>query len=120
MVGPIISHEDLLKTVHYDPETGIFTWKINIPNVRIKIGDRAGYEGTKGYLYLKINKRSYRQGRLAWFYMTGSWPFYEIDHKDRNRKNHKFVNLRDVTGKVNCANYGQFDPNSEFYRGDEE
>jgi hypothetical protein len=41
--------------------------------------------------------------RLAWFYVTGEWPV-EIDHRDRQRGNNVFSNLRSATSSLNKAN----------------
>ncbi len=40
--------------------------------------------------------------------MTGRWPEYEIDHRDRDRANNKWVNLREATSAQNGANRRQW------------
>ena len=83
----------------YDPDTGIFTWKIDIPS-RVRAGDRAGTLTTgpdKGYRYIKINQRRYKASHLAWFLMTGAWPTKLIDHWNRIRDDDRWLNLREVT-----------------------
>jgi len=42
--------------------------------------------------------------RLAWLYMTGGWPNYQIDHKNRNKFDNQFSNLRDVPAIKNRQN----------------
>lgn len=42
--------------------------------------------------------------RLAFLYMTGSYPTFEVDHFDRNKSNNAFDNLKDVTHKDNMKN----------------
>jgi hypothetical protein len=36
--------------------------------------------------------------------MTGQWPLGELDHKDRNRHNNAWNNLREATRSQNVAN----------------
>jgi hypothetical protein len=42
--------------------------------------------------------------RLAWLYVTGSWPTHVIDHINGNPADNRFANLRDVTPQVNTHN----------------
>ena len=99
--------ERLQEALHYDPLTGIWTWKIK--KGRAKIGDMAGVIATINKVkrrYMKLDQEQYSSSRLAWFYMTKEWPKNEIDHIDRNTLNDKWSNLRDVTHAVNCKNRG--------------
>lgn len=56
----------------------------------------AGVIDCHGYRVIQIDKKKYRAGRLAFLYMTGSWPNKTVDHRDRDKTNDKWVNLRDV------------------------
>ena len=98
-----IPAEQVKKMLSYDPKTGIFTWLIK-PNRRVRIGDIAGFRRPDGYLIIKLNKVAYRAHRLAWVYMTGAEPMYDIDHIDGNPTNDSFSNLRDVTTAQNIQN----------------
>ena len=67
------------------------------------IGKDAGTK-SKGYVYIVINKKKYLAHRLAFFYMTGSFPEKEVDHKDGNKDNNAWNNLREATPRQNMAN----------------
>lgn len=98
----------LKELLHYDPETGLFTWLVERlcgkGNLTVKPGDVAGCLSPQGYILLRIEGRNYLANRLAWFYMNGEWPKFEIDHDDRDSTNNKWKNLRDVTHLVNMQN----------------
>jgi hypothetical protein len=94
--------ERLKELLHYDPETGVFTRKLLRGAKRA--GAIAGSANWKGYICIHINGRNYRAHRLAWLYVTGNWPYAQIDHVDRDKANNKFANLREATNKQNHEN----------------
>lgn len=98
-----LTQERLKELLNYDPETGVFTWKVR-PARRVQIGDAAGHFGTHGYRYLKLKQIRYCEHRLVWFYVHGVWPKHEIDHIDGDKANNRIANLRDVTRSVNVQN----------------
>ncbi|MGN6641537.1 MAG: HNH endonuclease, partial [Verrucomicrobiota bacterium] len=57
-----------------------------------------------GYVIIYVDNKSYRAHRLAWFYMTGVWPTDEIDHRDLDKLNNKWDNLRAATRSENAQN----------------
>jgi hypothetical protein len=90
---------ELLK---YDPETGVFTWRVRVSNRRA--GSAAGTLRPDGYLNISIDGQTSLAHRLAWFYMTGKWPQEIVDHRDRNKANNAFENLRDTSYQFNNQN----------------
>ena len=92
----MLTQSDLKRHFHYDPETGVFT--------RLSRKGSHGSYDKYGYLILKINKRQYKAHRAAWLYVYGEWPTDNIDHLNRNRKDNRIANLRDVPQSVNCKN----------------
>ena len=102
MSKPDITAEELRKLLHYDPETGIFTWRVQRSNV--KRGAIAGCVIHHGYRVIRAGGRLVLAHRLAWLYMTGEWPTLNIDHIDGDTTNNRFSNLRDVTHQANSHN----------------
>jgi hypothetical protein len=98
-----ITCEELHKVLDYCKESGIFTWK-EYRAGNAKIGQIAGALSPSGYWDIKVGGSSYRAHRLAWLYITGTWPTHIIDHIDRDKLNNKFSNLRDVTPSINTLN----------------
>lgn len=93
----------------YDTDTGRFKrlWPVlagSARRVRHLAGTLTGTIHKDGYRYVGINKRLYLEHRLAWLWMTGSWPDEQIDHIDGDRSNNRFVNLRPVTIQQNRMN----------------
>lgn len=109
-----ISHDELKRLLHYDPETGIWTW-LSGRNKGNVAGVTAASKG--GYVFVTINKVAYRAHRLAWFYIKGKWPTNLLDHKDRNRTNNRFVNIREATKSQNCANAKLWKTSTSGFRG---
>ncbi len=100
-----LTHARLKELLRYEPETGDFVWLISTDR-RIRFGASAGSINHNGYRIIKIDYRRYRANRLAWFYQTGAWPFADVDHRDLNRSNNVWTNLREATRSQNRANIG--------------
>lgn len=67
----MISHDELLRILHYDPTTGSLTWRVNRPP-RGKADAVAGWVSKAlGYRYINISGKEYLAHVLIWFYMTG-------------------------------------------------
>jgi hypothetical protein len=98
-----LTQQRLIELLHYDSETGVFTWKVkNSP--RTMIGDVAGTLCKNGYIRIFIDKHQYRAHRLAWMYITGSFPKDQIDHINGNRNDNRFYNLRECSNSENQQN----------------
>ena len=95
--------QEYLKTILlYDENTGLLTWLEE--RGPTKIGDVAGYINDRGYRSIGIDKKEYRAHRLAWLYMAGNWPEFQIDHKNRKRDDNRWSNLNSVTSLENKKN----------------
>src|SRR5258706_15455005 len=98
----MIYHERVLETFDYDPVTG---WVINkISRPRAIAGERAGTINGRGYRQICYGGAIYLEHRFIWFYVHGEWPKDEIDHKDGDRQNNAFDNLREATCSQNKMN----------------
>jgi hypothetical protein len=97
-----ITHAELLRLLHYDPESGIFTRKEQ--RGREQAGSVAGGLSAYGYHSMVIDYRRYKNHRLAWFYVHGRWPQGDIDHINGDRSDNRIANLREVSRSVNLQN----------------
>jgi hypothetical protein len=112
----MITPERLREVLHYDPDTGKFTWRVSRRCVRA--GDEAGgLNKHLGYRYIGVDGRRIPSHRLAWLYMTGDWPDGEIDHINRDRADNRWSNLRAASATENRANSKLRADNSSGLRG---
>lgn len=106
LVAGMITASYLRSILRYDPDTGEWTWIVD-RSPRIRANMPAGCVHHSGYKHIKIDNKGYRSAPLAHLYMTGRWPAGEIDHKNRNRSDDRWDNLREATKSENCANRDQ-------------
>jgi len=99
-----MNQEKLKQLLDYDPEIGVFTW-VHRSNGRVPAGAVAGTRNHhKGYIYIKIGGKQYAAHRLAWLYMVGEWPEFEIDHHNHVKDDNRIKNLRPATHFENAHN----------------
>lgn len=111
-----LTADTLRSVLHYEPATGIFTWKVSNSN-RVKVGDQPGCPGGDGYLRIRVQSRLYLAHRLAWLYMSGEWPKDQIDHTNRIRTDNRISNLREVSNKQNGQNKSKRSSNTSGHQG---
>lgn len=97
---------ELIALFHYDPETGVFIWKphLSLTGNRMAGGGVVGTINSLGYRQIQIGKRVYLAHRLVWIIMTGGLPPAHIDHKNRDRGDNCWQNLRAATRQQNQYN----------------
>lgn len=109
-----LSHERLTELLHYNPETGVFTWKVK--KQKIRLGGEAGCVHKKGYVDVTIDGIKFKAHRLAWLYVHREWPNL-VDHINRNRSDNRISNLRSVTQSENLKNTKIYTNNSSGHIG---
>lgn len=88
---------DITVDLSYDPITGLFTWVLpNRTRGRVTPGSIAGHLLEDGYTRIVYKRKSFSAHRLAFLFMTGSMPEkgVEVDHRDGDRSNNRWDNLR--------------------------
>ena len=100
-----VSQAEVKKLFRYDPETGEFWRRKKTKGCRF---DRpVGNISTNGYQRIWVGGKSgknYQSHQLVWLYMTGQWPVLDIDHKNGDRLDNRFENLREITRSSNLQN----------------
>lgn len=96
----------LKELLHYDPETGIFTWLVIANNNKALVGTVAGSLNKPGYMMIGVDRKRYLAHRLAFLYMTGEWPSEQVDHINGERTDNRWCNLRAATEGENKHNIG--------------
>lgn len=110
-----LTAERLREVLHYDAATGRFTWLKS--HQKVSAGDAAGCLDDKGYVRIRIDGKRYRAHRLAWLYVTGDWPEDQIDHRDLDKANNAFLNLRQANNTQNNGNRKRQPNNTSGHRG---
>jgi hypothetical protein len=111
----------LRRLLDYDPETGTLTWRVRAAaefnrsarrtrehacanwNSRFA-GKPAGTLSADGYVYVRLLGRIALAHRAIFAIVTGAWPTKEIDHRDRDRSNNRWENLRPANSSQNKWN----------------
>lgn len=128
-VKPLPPTEVLQERLAYDPTSGKVFWKPRpvehferereYPaysadreckrwNTRYA-GKEAGNLSDEGYLTVRLSGSSYKLHRIIWKLETGVEPPEVLDHKDRDRANNRWNNLRpsnDSANQMNKAGWG--------------
>lgn len=111
-----ITPEILRELIDYDPKSGLMWWKKrtlnHIPQQRALDSWNTKWAGKPalvtsapgGYLKGSIFHKDIKAHRAAWAIHYGKWPSNQIDHINRNPRDNRISNLRDVTPQQNCAN----------------
>lgn len=102
-IRPLPNRQRIAQVVDYDPPSGIFTWQATLSN-RAQSGKVAGSLDHQGYVVIRIDGVLYRAHRLAWLIMTGASPTELIDHRNGNRADNRWDNLREASHTDNMCN----------------
>ena len=94
---------------------GELIWKV--PRGNCKSGTITGRSLNRGYKVVGIDKISYLCHRVVWIWHYGYSPENFIDHIDRNKKNNKIENLREVSASCNLRNTNIWKNNTSGVKG---
>ena len=103
MPASILTHAKLKELLHYEPLSGVFTWKV-YRGPMARVGSIAGGVDSHGHRQIGVQRKRYGAQRLAWFYVYGKWPENDVDHMNRTKDDNRIANLRDVPTALNCQN----------------
>lgn len=122
------SREILLTRLEYYPYTGALLWKpvgeITMPGKGVAqrwnklYADMEAFTSIdgEGYLYGRLDHTFYKAHRIIWKMQTGEEPD-QIDHKDRNKLNNAWLNLRKSSAFGNATNRGMRSDNTSGFTG---
>jgi hypothetical protein len=88
-----LTQSELKSALHYNPQTGVFTWLRPPKRGKHKAGGIAGGP-SNGYIDICIDRKRFKAHRLAWFYVHGEWPAGLIDHINNDPSDNRIENLR--------------------------
>ena len=97
-----ITQKRLKEVLTYRKTTGKFLRNYNF--YRFMKGSEAGSTHQRGYVHIGIDGEEYKAHRLAFLYVTGQWPKHGVDHKNGDKSDNKWNNLRDVSQVDNNKN----------------
>ena len=92
-----LTHEELTRLLDYDPETGVFRWRVDSQG-GVKAGSVAGSREIKGNR-ISVNGNRYNGRRLAWFYTYGEMPQNNLFVKNGDRHDDRIANIGMVPDK---------------------
>jgi hypothetical protein len=119
---PLPSQKYLRECFDYEPETGKLLWRhrplAHFHHTRTRKAESyqrawnaafaarlVGYASPDGYIVVCLNDRKHQVARVIFKLMTGDEP-PQVDHKDRDRSNNRWDNLRGANAAQNKANSG--------------
>jgi len=100
----MLTQDRLKECLDYDPSTGVFRLKIHRHGTTREIGDVVGSMTVGGYVETCVDQHTLGLHRLAFLYMTGEIPSGHIDHKNRDKTDNRWENLRAVSAAQNAQN----------------
>lgn len=109
-----ITQECVHSILEYEPETGIFRWKIKKPGRCV--GQIAGSVNGKGYCTIMVHGVKFQAHRLAWLHVNGYLPS-QLDHINGVKTDNRLCNLRPATTSQNRMNVGVAKNNTTGFKG---
>jgi len=100
-----LTQKRLKELLNYNPDTGLFTWKV-YRSYNAKKGGVAGCFDKDGYVVIRVDDILYKAARLAFLYMDGYFPEGDTDHKFRNVSDNRWNEIRHISHQCNMRNSG--------------
>tara|TARA_R110002126_G_scaffold287550_1_gene440438 strand:+ start:393 stop:920 length:528 start_codon:yes stop_codon:yes gene_type:complete len=124
-MNEILTQARLKETIHYNPESGVFTWLTRPGDTHgdksfngRNAGKTAGsLNKSTGYWIITVDSENYLAHRSAWMYIHGEWPEDQLDHINHERLDNRLINLREVTHLVNHMNKSEYKNNTSGVTG---
>lgn len=101
--SPLPSIALLRRMLDYDQKTGVLRWKVK-PQLGIDAGAIAGSLGADGYITVRVKGSQVKAHRAAFAIVKGRWPKWHLDHRDNDKTNNRWRNLREATTSQNACN----------------
>lgn len=86
----MLTQKRLRDILHYDPQTGIFTFVKGRRKGKIA----GAQHDARGLLKVSIDNRRHLLQRLAWLWMKGALPRWNVEHINGDRSDNRWANLR--------------------------
>lgn len=105
--------------LRYEPLTGKLFWIKRVGRGgSTSIGKEAGTFNIKTcYITVTLFGKHYQAHVIAWIFIKGKFPMFEIDHKDRVRYHNWETNLREATSSQNKLNSNMNRRNTSGFKG---
>jgi len=87
----MLPQKRLREILTYDPVTGIFSFARG--RRKGKIAGTA--HDTRGFLKVQIDNERHLLHRLAWLWMTGTMPRWDVEHINGDHSDNRWANLRE-------------------------
>ena len=100
----MLTQKRLKQVLNYDSNTGVFTRLECFQRPDVVGKPTSCNTGDNGYTRIAVDGSRYTCHRLAWLYVTGTWPEHEIDHINGIRSDNRYKNLREATSLINKQN----------------
>lgn len=112
--------EQVASLLSYNPETGIFTWKVD-RKFSAKKGSVAGYKEFRikkpTYIRISLFDRKYSAHHLAYLLMKGFWPTSVLDHDNRDGTDNRWSNIIESDVIKNNRNRRKHSRNTSGHTG---
>lgn len=102
MTSNALIYTEARRLFRYNKRTGLVSRRVRCG--RMAAGDRCGSQKGNGHLQVEVNGKNYLVHRLVWLLVTGAWPNEHIDHRNGNKADNRWLNLRCLSQAINVQN----------------